>query len=898
MWRRRNRTREDFHEEIGAHLAIDTDRLVAEGMSPADARAAARRAFGNVIHAHEQFYESRRVIWLDDLGKDARDAIRRLRQSPGFTAFAVVTMALGIGANTAIFSVVDALVLRSLPVAAPQRLFALSTNASIRPAHFSYATLEHLRDRVNVLDGVMGYTGCCGKSIVRESGGQRMVDRQFVTGEFFATLGIRPFRGRLLEPTDNEVAPTGGPVAVVSYRYWTEHLGGRDEAVGTVLPIDGTSVTIVGVTPPEFFGTEVGRVVDLLIPERQARVLTSSPFDDDNDWLHIVVRLKPGVSVATATAMLRAAQPHIRAASMPKQLPSATFLPDPFTLEAAAGGLSTLRQRFERPLVVTFVVVALVLVIACANIANLLLARGVVRRRELSLRMALGASRWHLVRQVLAEGVLVAAIGAVIGVGLASWATRILLTELSTADAPILLEPNLDWSVLAFGLAAMAATALLSGLVPALLITRVAPMEALKGQGRASGGARPASVSNSLVMVQVGVSLVLIVGAGLFVRTLERLVHRSLGFEPGRALVVMVTAPTIPAVDRAMVFQRLAQTLQTVLGVTAVGGALNPPLVGGLIGDVVVSTPGTLPPPDAERIPQFDSITPGWFEAYGVRIERGRAFNERDTITAPPVMVVNHAFVHRLLPGRNVIGLPLALAFRFGGHADYPFGVRTIVGVVADSVFHSIRDPVGPMIYVPLAQREPIPQKDLYLGVRSVAGSPVLLERSLAGAIAAFNRDLAFSVQPLAQQVADSLAQERVMGDAVGVLRRPRGAAVGARSVWPHGVHRVATSARNRHSDDAGRHTSGSGSTRAVARHRAGRRGAADRRCCQLVGVTCCGVVTVRRRVTRSRHAGRRSAGAGLRGHARGLAARTPRDETRPDRRASLRLACAVSERC
>jgi predicted permease len=423
--------------------------------------------------------------------------------------------------------------------------------------------------------------------------------------------------------------------------------------------------------------------------------------------------------------------------------------------------MSTLRQRFERPLVVIFVLVSLVLVIACANIANLLLARGVARRHELSVRVALGASRWRLVRQLIAESLLLSSVGAAIGLVLASWVTRVLLSQVSSARAPIVLETAVDWRVLAFTVTTMMVTAMLFGTAPALRLTDVVPTEAMR-QGRGTIGHRRGAVSHSLVVVQIVLSLLLVVGAGLFVRTFERLVRVSLGFDPDRTLVVTVAAPTVPADDRPMLFHRLAEAVRTVPGVTAVGGALNPPIIGGLAGDLVVSAPGTAPQPDAERIPQFDSITPGWFAGYGIPIERGRDFDERDRIGAPPVMLVNDAFVRRLFPGRDVIGMPLTMTFRLA-IGDFPYGVRTIVGVVADSVFRSLRDPVRPMIYVPLAQRESIPQKDMYLGVRSASGSPALLERSVAAAITAFSRDVAFTFQPLAQQVDESLANDRVM---------------------------------------------------------------------------------------------------------------------------------------
>jgi putative ABC transport system permease protein len=345
-----------------------------------------------------------------------------------------------------------------------------------------------------------------------------MVDRQFVTGEFFQTLGVHAYRGRLLAPADDTAAPWDGPVAVVSYRYWRDHLASRDEAVGAPLTIDGTAVTIVGVTQPKFFGVEIGRSFDVLVPFHLAPRMTSTPFDDDTVWLNVMVRARRGVDATAMTAALRAAQPRIRAVAMPKRFPSPTFLQDPFTPEPAASGVSALRERFERPLAVLFVVVALVLFIACANIGNLLLARGSARRHELSVRVALGASRWRLARQLLIESLVLACAGSAGGLLIASWATRLLLSQLSNPRTPIVLDAATDGHVLAFAVGAAVMTAVLFGTAPALRAMAAAPIDALRAHGR-SGGSGRATLSSSLIVVEVALALLLLVVAGLFVQS-------------------------------------------------------------------------------------------------------------------------------------------------------------------------------------------------------------------------------------------------------------------------------------------------------------------------------------------------------------------------------------------
>ena len=698
---------------------------------------------------------------------DLRLAVRALRATPIVTAVALLSLALGIGANTAIFSLANALLLRPLPVADPQRLAIVSTIAPLRDRQqLSYSTFDQIRRHASFFAGALGYTSCCGTSMVTIGGESFPVDNQYVTGDFFATLGVPAFRGRLLAPADNEPGAAQGPVAVVSYRLWQQRLGGRDDVAGLHLTIDRTPFTVVGVTPPGFFGVEVGRAFDVAIPTRLAPRLSRTPFDDDTTSLNVMLRLKPGLSIAAAAAALQAVQPQIRAGAMPRRYPSRAFLRDRFTLEAAGAGTSPLRQPFERPLLVMLGVVALVLLIACANIGNLLLARGVARRPELSIRVALGASPWRLVRELLAESLVLSIAGAAIGLGLAFWASRALVTQLSTSRAPIVLDLPLDWRVLAFTAAATAGTALLFGIAPARRAARVEPIEALKTCARGSTGAGRATLSSSLIVVQVVLSLLLVVAAGLFGQTLERLARAPLGFDPDRVLVTTVNASAIPFVDRVPLFHRLVEAVRAVPGVDAAGGSLNPPIVGELAGDVVVSPPGTPPPPDAERISRLDTITPGYLAAYGTAIRSGRDLDQRDTAAAPAVMLVNEAFARRLLAGRSAPGASMSITFR-SANGDFPFGpTRTIVGVVADSVYRSIREPARPMIYLPLAQREKvlaIPQTTVYIGTRSSAGPPALLARSVAAALTAVNHDLTLSSQPLAQQVDESLALDRVM---------------------------------------------------------------------------------------------------------------------------------------
>jgi predicted permease len=530
--------------------------------------------------------------------------------------------------------------------------------------------------------------------------------------------------------------------------------------------VDRTTATIVGVTPADFFGLMVGRGFDITLPiKAQPLVEPATPLTDTMSWLTVMLRMKPSQSLESATLALRAVQPQIRASATPHDaLEARSFLQAPFVLTQAGTGLSPLRSRFERPLVAILVVVALVLVIACANIANLMLARGTARRHELSVRVAIGASGWQLMRQLLAESVLLASTGAIAGVVFGSWASRVIVSRLSTSAAPVVLDPSLDWRVIAFTAATAGVTAVLFGAAPARRAIRVSPIEALKEQGRQAVPGSTGGWSGSLVVVQVALSLVVIIVAGLFVTTFERLVHAPLGLDRDRVLVVTVTAPTVPAPERNVLYHRLVKAVGDVPGVAAAGGSLNPPIVGSLRGDVVFSEPGTEPRPEALRVSQGADVTPGWFAAYGMPIVAGRDFDEHDTVGTRRVMVVNEAFVRQFFPDRTPIGHALAMTFRTAPFGDVPLGTWIIVGVVGDAVYRTVREAHAPTTYRALAQNDdPLLFTNFFITLRASAGSPALLSRSVSSVLTGMNRDLGLTLRPLAAQVDDTLAQDRVI---------------------------------------------------------------------------------------------------------------------------------------
>ena len=699
--------------------------------------------------------------------QDLRLAIRALRATPIVTLAAIVSLTLGIGANTAVFSLLDSVALQSLPIADPDRVVRLSgVNAPEEGGPYSRQMYEVLREHRDLYAGITAYN-CCGFSPLTVGGDTQTITRMWVTGDFFSTLGVAATIGRVLTAADDQQG--GGPdgiAAVITDRFWRERFGARGDIVGTRVTIERAPATIVGVLPSDFIGLEVGRAIDIALPQwSQPLILPTIPFTLEISNLAILIRLRADRSLAATIDALHAIQPDLRAATMPKDASVPEWLKAPLTLLPAGRGTSTLRQHFQQPLVVLLAVVALVLVIACGNLANVLLARGLARRPELAIRAALGGSRRQLVRPLLFESIVLVAAGAGGGLLFARWAIRAMTTALSTPTGRIVFDGRLDWRLLAFTSGMTAATVLLFGMVPALRTARVDPIDGLKAHGRgpSTGGRR--GLSTGLLVAQTAVSLVLVVAAALFVETFHRLVGAPLGFDRDHALMVTVTAPTVPTRERQALYHRMAKAAADVPGVAAAGGGLNPPLIGMMIGDYVVSAPGTRPAATAEPISRGDTVTPGWFDAEGMTFLDGRDFNDHDTMQAEHVAVVNESFVRRLLAGRrDAVGTRLAVTIRLPILGDVPWETRRIVGIVNDAVFRSVRDTPKPAMYGALAQFDsPLRYTNFFIVVRSRTAAPLSLARPLTAALTALHDDMRLRVQPVSEQVDEAIAQDRLV---------------------------------------------------------------------------------------------------------------------------------------
>jgi predicted permease len=694
---------------------------------------------------------------------DWRDAWRSLMATPTVTSVAVLSLALGIGANLALFTIANSLLLKPLPVREPDRLALLGEMSWTNPIW------EQIRDRQDQLfDGDFAWSN---ETFDLSTGGVKdPIEGAYSSGRLFDVLGVPALVGRTF--TERDDARRGGPdgaVAVISHAFWRQRFNGASDAIGRRLMVDRVPFTIVGVMPPGFFGAEVGRAWHVILPlgtEAIVRGNDSSLDGRTSWWLNVMARLKINQTHDAATAALRAVQPDIRRATQPPSYPSGEhYLSDPFTLVPAAGGRSTLRLRYTRPLAIMMGVVGAVLLIACANIANLMLARASSRRHDLSVRLALGASRARIARQLLAETFLLAGVGTVAGVLVSNWCSTLLVRQLATPRQTPVLDLSADWHLAAFVVGVAVATALLFGLAPALGVSAIAPSDALKEQSRTIAGNRGVALRDVLVAAQVALSLAVIVGAGLFLRTFASLARTPLGFDPAQLLVVTVDLQPTGATSQARVhlFEALKDAASSTPGVAAVGTSAITP-VSGQGWNTRISFAGRDVPPSAGRAAMswVNAVSPDWFATYGMRLTAGRGFTSADRLGAPPVVVVNEAFVRQFFQARNPILDEVA--------AEYVIapGVTRfrVIGVVSNAIYRSVREGIIPTMYVPMAQRDAAPAS-MGLTIRPQTPSGRLagdLAESLSRAVP----EAAFSFQGMDDLVAASVAQERLLAVLAG----------------------------------------------------------------------------------------------------------------------------------
>ena len=697
---------------------------------------------------------------------DLRDAFRALRATPVVSAVAILSLALGIGANTAVFSLVNSLMLRSLPVKQPQQLVQVMTGPT--RTSWSNPLWEQLRERDSQLfSGAFAYTNQ--RYNLARGGEARLVNGIIASGRFFEVLGVPAMLGRTFTP-ENDVRKGPGTdrrqVAVISYAYWQRQYGGAADALGKTIELDRIPFTIIGVTPPEFTGVDQGTVYEVAIPlaaEALMRGEKESAMDQRTWWwMRVIARLKPGDTIDRALTAFRGVQPQMRQATLPdnyrpKDLPN--YLKDPFNLRAAANGPNGLGRQYKDPLYIIMAVVALVLLIACANIANLLLARANARRHELSVRIALGASRWRIARQMLAESALLAVCGTGLGLLIAQWAARLLVVEMSGPSTASALNVSLDWRVLLFTAALATGTALLFGMVPAMRSTRVSPNDAIKEQGRSIVGESRFGFGSLLVIAQVALSLVLIVGAGLFMRTFSSLSNVRLGFDPDPLLIVSANAKrsAIDQSGRAALYERLRQAAASVPGVRSAALQNITPLTNSQW-DTLIENPEGMSLPESERDVFMNQVSAAFFATYGTPILAGRDFTALDTPSSPRVVIVNETFAKKYFKGTSPIGHRVRNDPSPGEIPPW----KEIVGVVQDAVYDSLRTTIPPTMYQAAAQSEKL-GPNVAIAVRAASGSPALLTRGVAEALSRVDGDVTLTFEPFKETVRAATVQERVI---------------------------------------------------------------------------------------------------------------------------------------
>jgi putative ABC transport system permease protein len=686
-----------------------------------------------------------------------RLAVRSLQATPVVTGAAVLSIALGIGATTAIFSLTNSLLLRRLPVSDPSAL-VLVTDATV-PGVRAYAlgvwnSFERL---VDVFDGTLAWSPT--EFNLEPRGEAQIVHGAWVSGSYFETLGVPPVLGRMLAAADDRGSGgVDGPVAVISHALWQRRYGAAPDVIGRPLTLDGVPFTVVGVAPQRFSGLDVGRRADVFVPFAAARSVPGH----SNLQVTMMARRRANQTVEAATAALRLVQPQIREAALPqgsrwRKQDLDAYLRDGLVLVSGATGNSRLRLQYQRPLGLLMAVVALVLLIASANITNLLLARATDRRRELQVRSALGASRWRLIRGLLAESLVITGVGAVLGIAMASSGSSIVVQQLSTQTNPIQLDVSIDSTVALFAIALTGLVTLLSGIVPAIRGTdvfRSGFRSGFRKEGRRSFGP-----SAALIAVQVALSLTLVVGAGLFLRTFASLAAVPLGFDPDHVLMAAVGASDlrVPPTQRLELFERVRDAVRSVPGVNDAAFSFLTPAGGPILFRPIEVADGASTP-ERDRLSSVNLVSPDWFRTFGTPLVVGREFVDADRAGATPVVVVNQAFVRKFMTGSH----PLGQVVRFG-IVGPNVGAAEVVGVAGDAVYSSLRDPVPPTVYFPLAQLQNVLPSSLTLTVRTETTAPLQMTRSIAAAIATVDPDAALTFRPLTEQITASLARERIL---------------------------------------------------------------------------------------------------------------------------------------
>ena len=759
----------ELDEELREFVDANAAEKMRSGMGREQAYREAKMELGGMEAVKENVREATWESWIETLVSDLRFGFRLLRFNPIFAITAILSLALGIGANTAIFQLIDAVRLRTLPVRNPQEIVRIAIDGrhgasgsfSSRYPDLTYALWEQVRNKQEGFSSLFAWSPA--QFNISPGGEVHNVQGLWVSGEFFSTLGIEPELGRLLTPEDDR-AGCGPAGAVISNSFWHREYGGEQSVLGQNLAVNGHPIPIIGVTPADFYGVEVGRYFDVALP-----VCAEPLVNGENSqlqsrigwWLAVMGRLKPGWNVQRAGAQLRAISPGIFEATLPAEFNpqnAKTFLQFKLGAFPADSGVSDLRASYEKPLWLLLGLAGLVLLIAAANLGNLMLARASAREKEMAMRMAVGAGRARLVRQLLVESLLLAGIGAAVGAVLARSLSQVLVTSMSTKDDPLFMNLGTDWRVLGFTAALAVLTCVLFGLAPALRATSVAPGLALKeSAGGGSKGRSRFGLRRVLVVSQIALSLTLLVGALLFARSMNNLAKVDAGFQRDGILVTDIDFTTLklPNEGRRQFADELLKHVRGIAGVQAAAIAEIVPLSGnGIAHDIFMGDTGQ---PEGEApVATFNRVSPDYFRTMSTPLLAGRDFDERDMANSPNVAIVSESFVKKFVKEGNPIGTRFRV--RRMNQTSAPF---EIVGVVKDTKYADLREEFQPLVYTAIAQYDH-PDNDAQILIRS--------DLSLFGLIASVksvaseaNPNLDVSFVPFRKMIDDGLLRDHLM---------------------------------------------------------------------------------------------------------------------------------------
>ena len=742
-------------EELGAFLHASAERKMQSGMSAAEAHRAARVEMGSIEFVKEEIRGAGWESAVEALWTDVRYSVRILAKAPLFASVVVLTLALGIGANTAIFSLMNSLLLKSLPVEKPQELMEVSDGWT---ASLTNPLWEQIRDHQDVFSGVFAWGS---ETFDLARGGMTQdADGFWVSGDLFRTLGLHPAAGRLLSASDDRRGCAA--LAVLSYGFWRSHYGAAGSAIGSTISLDGHPFEVIGVAPAGFYGMTVGSKFDIAVPICAADVFdgSQSRLDRYRWWLHAAGRTRTEIGMARLKSYLAALSPAIYESTVPRGMDRTTqdiyrkrmLMPSPL-----ATGLSDLRKDYQEPLRVLLAVVGLVLIIACANIASLQMARAAARSKEMAMRQALGASRLRLMRQLITECVLLSFTGAALGLLFARWGDTLLLKYLSGVHRQVVLDFALDARVLIFTAGIATITGLLFGVAPAFRGTSASLTSTIKENHATAGGSRT-RLRLWIVASQVALSLVLLVTAGLLLRSFRNLATADIGFDPDHVLLVNLNlfAAKTPPSQYTATYDHIGAQLRELPGIVSAARSMRTPLDNSEWNTAIHSdTPH--PMIGDGNTAYFNFIDSDYFPTLHTPLLAGRNFNSSDSANSQPVAVINQTLARKFFPGVN----PIGHTFRAEGAARKLEPPVEVIGVAKDAKYESVREDTFPTVFRPLAQ-SPLEDRSDSFELR-LALPQDALRKAIVNAVAAVNREIPIEIHTLTAQVDESMTRERML---------------------------------------------------------------------------------------------------------------------------------------